>query len=291
MTRLRTKRDGVRAANEAINSYKEQENELEAERLKIRKDIEGVKQTSKEIRRQLAENILVGISAEEVNKAARELSFMALPGMLDTLTQKREENIRRKKEIAGMSDFQNQELLIDPSSGEYTEKLEELSASLGELKKSLKRFTDIRGFQHLYDRKDRAEPTGFVKFIRIVTLVQFFSSKSYERKKGRVLTTLGSSSLETVFGEYSEILEAHDVLQKEYEKFDGLKKAVENLVAEHSELTNAIDNFEHITLSKLQGEILKHLELISASTGLREQVRKELSVIVTSLVVQEEKLN
>ncbi len=288
---MRTKREGVQAANGAINSYRTQVDDLQEEQQSIRNDISKIEQKVDDLRTHLARNILINVSEEEVARVSTELSLPTLNEQLAASNRKRDENIRRQEEILNTQEFRDRELLIHPVTGEYTAKITELSESLIALEQSVKKYTDIRGFKKLYARKDKPAPTGIIKFLRTITLIQYFASRIYERRKENVLHELKKTTLGSVFYEYDEVLQAYNITKNEHHRFVALKQRVERLIEVNQELTEEISGFEQVTLEKLRKDILAHLKLITVNKELREQVRKGVKVIVTSLIAQEEKMN
>ncbi|MCH7879716.1 MAG: hypothetical protein IH914_10440, partial [candidate division Zixibacteria bacterium] len=111
--------DGVAAADNAIESYGAQRDELQARKSKVDKSVTDTQTQLDEMITNLTNGVVTEPITEIVLAASQELGIISLPGVLTDLEIQRDENQQRVTEINDDDRFQSRMSLIEPPAGKY----------------------------------------------------------------------------------------------------------------------------------------------------------------------------
>ncbi|MDF1664725.1 MAG: hypothetical protein P1V97_23400 [Planctomycetota bacterium] len=253
---MATKGDGVRMADGAIRAYKDQARDLSTEFDELDDSYANVKGELD----QAIENIAVGLlpicNAELFQQVIQETGALQLTNLWEELQQGREERKVRNQDILASEDYQRREMLIHPTTGEYTVKIVEHKEFCDSLNSSLKRY-DFKNFRYCYKNKlHRPKEHGmFGGFWRFVTMAESREKSAIEA----TLKRLRVSSLDEAFRTYEADQKSMKFHKKELKDWKAKSEGVSNLIEERDENDRWLKNFSNEARAEMRKNLQWHL--------------------------------
>lgn len=251
-----TKRDGVRAADNAMGTYRNQIRALEQEYNQINESLHEAEQELRETVNQLAEGLLPSAHRAVVEQAAKDVGALHLPSRLTAIEDQRVQFRGRQKDIEGDKRYRNRELLIHPTTGDYSIKINEFLEFTQSLHKKLARY-DFPDFRWLLNRKvhQKRDHGVFGSFWRMITLANYREEQALERVRKRFNTV----SFGAVVNDYNETRKNYRTHKKELKHWQDKRQEVEDLVEEYSQNKHWLENYQTEARNALRLELATYL--------------------------------
>lgn len=253
---MATKGDGVRMADGAIRAYKNQARDLSDEFDELDDSYANVESELD----QAIENIAVGLlpicNAELFQQVIQETGALQLTSLWEELQQGRDDRRGRNQEIISSSDYRRREMLIHPTTGEYTVKINEHKEFCESLGASLKRY-DFKNFRYCYKNKlnQKKEHGMFGGFWRFVTMAESREKSAIEG----ALNRLRVSSLDEAFRTYDADQKSMRFHKKELKDWKAKSEGVSNLIEERDENERWLKNFSNEARDEMRKQLQWHL--------------------------------
>ncbi len=254
---MRTKSDGIAAARGAIQNYQEQADDLRRELDAVRADRADNERQLRETTENLATGLLPTHEISDVENAKRQTGASHLRQHLKELDKQRAESQARVAEIGADERYVRRELLIHPTTGDYSQKIREESENLEAFRAREAEFS-FSEFLWLYRRGYHQEKQAgvFTSLWRVVTL----ASHREEKALGIVRQKLGSKEFRDLAFDYDETREGVRRHEHELAAWQEKKQEVLDLISEREELLTWIENFPDESVRALRIQLAGHLE-------------------------------
>jgi len=286
MSRLRYKRDGVRAGEEAIQSYREQIATLQQERDEIAQKKQGLFEQYQNEASNMAMGLLPYAEQATVSAAAAKLKFPALTVKLREQHEQLQRNKAEKGSIEEVDDWQQREILIHPTTGTLTEERNVLDEHIKHVKNDLAPYNN-KNFELLYSYKDQPEPSGLRKFGMQLT----GRARRLRKAEEEILAKKGFKTKQEAFMEYESQTEE---LKRNLDLLDALNARIENIQAlnqRYGELTHHIDNFPQLACAHLRQEVVNYLTSSYTLKEIRDGITNGVRLHMSTLLALREKMN
>ncbi|HIG28770.1 MAG TPA: hypothetical protein EYQ50_13600 [Verrucomicrobiales bacterium] len=253
---MRTKQDGIHAAQQAIHEYQRQINDLQNERRRIQASVEQVGEQLNQTLSDLAKGLLPSNERRPVERAANETGALHLPTALAELEQKRIDSVDEISTIEASENYINRELLVHSVTGEYSLKINEAEETVGAFKAVDEEY-DFKEFQWLYEREHHKEKQhgGFKKFWRAVSM----ASKREAKAETVVLEKLNAASFIGCVERYEQNLENVEQAENELQSWKDKKQGVIDQVERRDFLKAWVENYPMESVSELRNQLSRHL--------------------------------
>lgn len=275
---MATKADGVRMANGAIQAYKSQARDLSDEYDEL---VDSFANIEGELA-QAIENIAVGLlpicNAELFQQVIDETGALQLTSLWEELQQGRDDRRARSQEILNSQDYRRREMLIHPTTGEYTVKINEHKEYCDSLNASLRRY-DFKNFRYCYKNKlNKTKEHGvFGGFWRFVTMAESREKSAIEA----TLNRLRVDSLDEAFRTYEADKKSLSFHKKELKDWKDKSTAVSNLIEEYNENEHWLKNFATEARDEMRKSLQWHLRR-SDLDSIHKTIRPAGKVLVAT---------
>lgn len=251
-----TKRDGVRLASEAIDSYGNQVAELEQESRAVEMSFAEAQQQWESALQQLAAYFLPSCAQYVVQRVATELGATHLPQKMAQYQQQRVQSAARLQQLDADPRYAQRSALLHPASGTITSRITMLQGHAAPLQQSIARF-DMQEYQWLVyrDYQNRDRVSGFRKFWNAVTLVSHKESKAW----AVVQQQLGHATFAECVAEHNHLNAQMQALQRELGQLEAQKAEVHAIIAEHVRHEAWVHQFEQTATESLRKELVEYL--------------------------------
>lgn len=253
---MRTKKDGIQAAQQAIQEYQRQINDLQNERQNIQTSAGQSAEELKQTLSDLAKGLLPTSSRPVVERAADETGALHLPTALDELEGRKTDSANEVSAIETSDDYINRELLIHPVTGEHTLKIKECEETSGAFRAVAKDY-EFKDFQWLYEREHHKEKQhgGFQKFWRAISM----ASKRESKAEAAVLGKLNAISFAGCAERYDQNQESLEQADKDLKSWQDTKQQVIDQIERRDHLKAWVENYPLESTSDLRGQLARHL--------------------------------
>jgi hypothetical protein len=251
-----TKGDGVRMANDAIREYQKQADELEAERQEIDVALGEIKAEKMDAAEDLAVGLLPSVHPDVLTQVIHETGALHLQEVSEDLQKERRRKEARVTEINSTQEFLRREMLIHPTTGEYSVKEQEHKEYCDSLHETLKKY-DFKQFKYCHKNKLHVQKNHgmFGSFWRFVTMANSREKSAIEV----TLRRLKENDLRTVIRQYDADKKTFDFHRKELKQWRLKIQAVEELVTEREECIRWVTNFADEARKRMRLELSNHL--------------------------------
>ena len=280
------KRDGIKMADSAMASYKEQMNDFQVELQAIEKNKTSIEQELSDTLRQLTDGLLSSIETEKVQEIANECGALFLPNTLARLEKKRLSNEKRIAEIRQDDRYQRRKELLDSETGQYTLEIFKAQTELDVILEGLKPY-ELKQFKWLYKRGYHldTEPNKFQSFIRAITL----ANKREERANTKCCAELKCHSFKDAAHDFDTLEAARKELEATIAQWEGYRKSLLAMIDEKGSLEDWNESFLENVLTELRGELFKHLQNCDYEQ-LQKQVRPAGKILMAKCHALKEKI-
>jgi len=285
MTQLVTHRDGICAAEAAIDSYRGQVGELATEANSLSDNVDGMQTRVSAMCTELAVGLIPEPTSEHVAAASQELGMMSLPEMLRKMEQNRDVWTEQVAVIEADRRFQNRELLLDSTTGELTNGLKEARTTLQGVREQVASYSGDESLMQLYGDKDKPAPGWFLNLIYILFFVYYFANKRRQEVTDRYGETLTDT-----FDKYESAIGNVQTMDDVIEDLMWRLSDIDRLITAHTTLNASLDAYEENALEHLRGAVSEYLRSCEAFGEVRLNIRDSAKTIITTLIVLKEKI-
>ncbi|MCP4352344.1 MAG: hypothetical protein GY795_43350 [Desulfobacterales bacterium] len=280
-----TKLKGIRAADGAIQSYNNQQDELFNQREEVRQNKNSVDQQLNEVFTNLGLALIPNFNSVYPSDVGNEIGMIALPGILSDMEAAKKQNETRKHQIEENDLFKDKEMLVHPVTGSCTKKIAEATKHIDNLSDSKDIYEQNKNFQWLYRRKNEPEPKGFTKIIKII----MFTESRKKKHLSAVLEKFEKETITEVFRKYEEYIASIETWSEERDEAVRTISEVDRLVQEYEILNEELLNYESSVVQKLREEVANYFSRCEFFNEIRGQIRKEARIMISTVIALKEK--
>ena len=284
--RLKTKREGIQAAEFALNSYEDQFQGLK----KLRKEIEDsrskIEQELQTAYGFLAEGLLTSSTEASVKRVSRETGMLHLESARMELASANQAKLKRSQEIEQLHEYTAREEYIGVPHGIYTQAYEAAAAEVDICQRQINPYLQDEDFLHLLRRKEEGIGAG-KKFLEALIGIQWW----LKRKEKRVLRRLNGRVMDQLFFDHqiakNNLKAASEVLAEKKAQYD----YVEGLAVEHQKLREEIEAYSTDSLRFLRKMLAEYLESHGNLRQIHKHIRSEARIMLASIIAKQDKFN
>jgi hypothetical protein len=271
---MRTKADGVRAADAAIASYRAQIAELDGERASLAADRQVIAGQLQSALCSAAAAVLPDASPETLARAAQELSAPWLLGRRQELEHQRAHWQAQLHAIEHDAQFVDRERLLHPHSGAIAHERAQCERLKAEIEAHRARFGACEAFVWLNNRELQRQmnPGGFSSFWDTVT----FGGYREDKAKLRAASELGYASYDDLLRDHQGAEARWHQCEARIRQLDAQRQRLLQLLEEHGKLYAWTHDFEGRLVETLRDELARAIgaqDLRTVSMRIRPEAR------------------
>lgn len=253
---MKTKGQGVQAADAAISAYRNQALELNSEFAAVNADREMIGRQLGEALDFAAHTLLQDAAQATLDYVGQELGLGWLPNRRAELEQQRASWAARLVAIEADPQFVQRESLLHPTHGALARERQQCNVVIGQLQAHLQRF-QTETFQWLQARElqRQTQPGGLSSFWNAVT----FGGYREDRAKLRCASELGYQSYDQLLHDYQSSDVRLRQIQERIGQLDAQSQRVLALLEEHGKLYGWTHDFETLLCQTLRSELAQAL--------------------------------